>query len=266
MSIKADLKQLLKPYYLFNILLSLSYVVLKRAPGLCNYLFHVEECEFDGRETEILFFLVIVVMIRTRKSGSVSMINYLSSSFVYTKVANLILWFNADFLMGTVYGIIFVLGALLFPEPAYSGPDNVLYFRGLQGLDEELARTKDSYWLVTFYAAWNPACVNFAPIFAKLSTEYNLENLKFGKVDVGRYPEAAQKHRVNDSSLSKQLPTTILFKGGEEVVRRPAIDSKGTVAKFFFSSDNVRGAFNLNNLYEECKGAVKAKKKHVKRD
>jgi hypothetical protein len=108
MSIKADLKQLLKPYYLFNILLSLSYVVLKRAPGLCNYLFHVEECEFDGRETEILFFLVIVVMIRTRKSGSVSMINYLSSSFVYTKVANLILWFHADFLMGTVYGIIFV--------------------------------------------------------------------------------------------------------------------------------------------------------------
>jgi hypothetical protein len=67
----------------------------------------LKTCDFQ-RETEILFFLVIVVMIRTRKSGSVSMINYLSSSFVYTKVANLILWFNADFLMGTVYGIIFV--------------------------------------------------------------------------------------------------------------------------------------------------------------
>lgn len=48
MSIKADLKQLLKPYYIFNLLLSLSYVILKRAPVLCNYLFHVDICEFDG--------------------------------------------------------------------------------------------------------------------------------------------------------------------------------------------------------------------------
>ena len=158
------------------------------------------------------------------------------------------------------------MGALLFPEPAYSGPDNVIYFRGMQGLEEELSRSKDCYWLITFYTVWNPACVNFAPIFAKLSTEYNLENLQFGKVDVGRYPEAGKKYYVNDSSLSKQLPTTILFKDGKEVVRRPAIDSKGTVSKFFFSSDNVRGAFNLNNIYEECKSTLKLKKKHAKKD
>lgn len=55
-----------------------------------------KDCELDSRETEILFFLIIVVMLRTRKAGSVTMINYLSSSFVYTKIANLILWFYAD--------------------------------------------------------------------------------------------------------------------------------------------------------------------------
>lgn len=48
MSFKNDLKQLIKPYYLINIALSLSYVVLKRLPGICNYLFNVEECEFEG--------------------------------------------------------------------------------------------------------------------------------------------------------------------------------------------------------------------------
>lgn len=47
-------------------------------------------------------------MIRTRKAGSVSMINYLSASFIYTKVANLILWFYADFIMGIMFGIVFV--------------------------------------------------------------------------------------------------------------------------------------------------------------
>lgn len=48
MSVKGDLVQLLKPYFLVNILLSLSYVVLKRVPGLCNHLFNTEDCEFDG--------------------------------------------------------------------------------------------------------------------------------------------------------------------------------------------------------------------------
>ena len=42
-------------------------------------------------------------------------------------------------------------------------------------------------WLVAFYAAWSPACINFADIYAKLSHNYTTNTLKFGKVDVGRY-------------------------------------------------------------------------------
>lgn len=51
---------------------------------------------------------MIVVMIRTRKAGSVTMISYLSSSFMYTKVANLILWFYADVRYGLIFGVVFV--------------------------------------------------------------------------------------------------------------------------------------------------------------
>ncbi|CAG9818697.1 unnamed protein product [Phaedon cochleariae] len=264
MSFSHDLKQLFKPYYMFNILLSLSYVILKRTPVICNYLFGMDTCEFEGRETEILFFLIIVVAMRTRKAGSVSMINYLSSSFIYTKVANLILWFSADYLMGIVYGIIFILGALLFPEPTYSGPDKVVYFRGVQGLDEELARDKTTTWLVAFYTAWNPACVTFAPTFAKLSSEYYLENFKFGKVDIGRHPDAGKKYQVSDSSMSKQLPTVILFQEGKEIARRPMSDTKGKLIKFLFSEENFKAGFGMSNLYEKCKSQLKVKSKpHV---
>lgn len=158
------------------------------------------------------------------------------------------------------------MGALILPEPTYSGPDNVIYFRGLQGLEEELSRCKDTQWLITFYTVWNPACVNFAPLFSKLSTEYNVDSLKFGKIDIGRYPDAAKKYYVNDSSLSKQLPTIILFKDGKEVTRKPTIDSKGNTQKFFFSNENVKAAFDLNNIYEQCKTNLKNKSKHVKKD
>lgn len=65
---------------------------------------------------------------------------------------------------------------------------------------------------------------------------YALDNLKFGKVDIGRYPDAALKYHISDSSTSRQLPTLILFKGGKESERRPYADSKGKLVKFLFSA------------------------------
>uniref|UniRef100_A0A1Q3FAY1 Putative thioredoxin-like protein n=1 Tax=Culex tarsalis TaxID=7177 RepID=A0A1Q3FAY1_CULTA len=258
MSFKKDVVLLIKPYYWVNILMSISYILAKRAPMICNYLWtylfnQADQCELDGRETEILFFLLIVVMIRTRKTGSVTMINYLTSSFTYTKIANLGLWFYSDIRLGLIYGALFILVALLLPEPTYSGPENVVYFRTENGLDDELEKDKNVNWLVTFYTVWNPACVNFAPIFSELSAEYNLANLKFGKVDIGRFPGVGKKHHVSDSSFSRQLPTVILFRNGKEVARRPYADAKGKLVKFFFSADNFKAAFDLNNLYKECK-------------
>lgn len=258
MSFKKDVVLLIKPYYWVNILMSLSYIVAKRAPMICNYVWtylfnQADQCELDGRETEILFFLLIVVMIRTRKTGSVTMINYLTSSFTYTKIANLGLWFYSDIRLGLIYGVLFILVALILPEPTYSGPENVVYFRTENGLSDELERDKRVNWVVTFYTVWNPACVNFAPIFSELSAEYHLENFKFGKVDIGRFPSVGKKYHVSDSSFSRQLPTVVLFRNGKEVARRPYADAKGKLVKFFFSADNVKAAFDMNNLYKECK-------------
>lgn len=263
MSFKNDIILLLKPYYCVNILLSLSYLAAKKLPVFCYILFPTAspQCELDTRESEILFFLLIVVVIRTKKAGSVTMINYLTSSFMYNKVANLILWFYADVRLGIVYGILFVLLGLLLPEPTYSGPENVVYFRTAAGLEEELQRDKKITWLVVFYTVWNPSCTNFAPIFAQLSAQYVLENLKFGKIDVGRYPDAAKKYNINDSSMSRQLPTVILFKNGKEVTRRPAADNRGKLIRFFFSEDNMKASFDLNHLYNECKANPLKKKK-----
>lgn len=65
---------------------------------------------------------------------------------------------------------------------------------------------------------------------------------------MGRYPEAAKKYHVNDSSLSRQLPTVILFKDGKEVTRRPCADAKGKLQKFFFSEVSII----LDVLYYPC--------------
>lgn len=158
------------------------------------------------------------------------------------------------------------MGALILPQPTYSGPDKVIYFGGIKDLEEELSRDTKVTWLITFYAVWNPTCASFAPIFAKISSDYHLDNFKFGKIDVGRYPEAAKKFHIDDSSFSKQLPTIILFQEGKEVMRRPIPDTKGKYVKFLFSDENVRRVFGLNICYEQCKNklqSTKISKKHT---
>lgn len=151
------------------------------------------------------------------------------------------------------------MGALILPQPTYSGPDKVIYFRGIKDLEEELSRDAKITWLVAFYTVWNPTCSSFAPIFAKLSSDYYLDNLKFGKVDVGRYPDAAKKYQIDDSSFSKQLPTIILFQEEKEVIRRPVPDTKGKYIKFLFSEENVKRIFGLNICYEQCKNKLNTK-------
>ncbi|VVC41306.1 Hypothetical protein CINCED_3A005275 [Cinara cedri] len=235
---KKELLLLLKPYYWVNIILTCSYVFCKKTDILCNYIFAAAEkpCELDTKDLEILLFLMIVVMIRTRKAGSVTMVAYLSSSFLYTKGANLLLWFYADVRYGLFFTVIIIVICLLLPEPTFSGPENVVYFRSLSTLKETLNENKPhTVWLVCFYTVWNPTCANFAPIFSQLSVEYDSKYLKFGKIDVSRYPDAAKSFNINNSALSRQLPTVIVFKNGEEIFRRPTFDSKGKVFKFFFT-------------------------------
>lgn len=98
------MKELKHPYYLVNILLSLSYPICKLIPPVCTFVFE-GECQFEGRETEILFFMLLIVMARARKTGSMTMVAYLTNSFMYCKVANAALWFFAY----KPYGLFFIV-------------------------------------------------------------------------------------------------------------------------------------------------------------
>jgi hypothetical protein len=138
------------------------------------------------------------------------------------------------------------------------------------GLDEELKRDPHVNWIIEFYAAWSPASINFAPTYSKISANYHRPNLKFGsistipshsflepetpffkgKIDVGRYPDVAEKYHINTSALTRQLPIVILFQNGVEAGRVPSIVS-GKVQKFFFKKEELVSVFNINNLCSE---------------
>ena len=259
-----ELKRLVHPHHIINFVLAVSYLFTKLVQPFCSILYPKSGCELEFKETEILIFLAVIVFLRTKKRGAVQMIPYLSSLCMYAKLANLALFFYSDPRLGIIYSVLCLIHLLLLPEPSYEGPENVVYFTG-PNLEEELKRDTRVTWLITFYTVWNSNCVDFAPVFAEMSVKYGLDNLKFGKLDATRFPEIAEKFHVSTSAFSKQLPTVILFKNGKEVRRRPTVDAKYQLIKFFFSEENVTAAFNLNNLYQECKAnPIKKHKKEEK--
>jgi len=94
---------------------------------------------------------------------------------------------------------------------------------------------------------------------------YALENLKFGKIDLGRHPEIAEEFNISDSAFSKQLPTMVLFKGGVCSIYRPFVDSSGKLIKFHFNKENIIAVFDLNNVHAECKKILTDNKSNSKK-
>ncbi|XP_041377806.1 thioredoxin-related transmembrane protein 2-B-like [Gigantopelta aegis] len=246
-AIRSGLASILIPYYIFSIFLSVLFFIVKKLPFVCEILF--EDCELDLKEWEYLTFLGCVIVLKNRKQTTFA--SYVSTTCMFAKVLNGFLFFKHNFTLGLVYPLLCLLQFIFVPEPCYEGPEYITYFRG-PNLDEELQRDKRIRWFITFYAAWSPPCVTFASVFSEISAGYHRDNLKFGKIDVTKYPAVAEKYNINCSSWSKQLPTVILFEDGKEKVRRPAV-TKRTTLKYAFVKENVIRDFELNEVYNQCK-------------
>ncbi|NXA28155.1 TMX2 protein, partial [Ibidorhyncha struthersii] len=271
---------LARPYYPLSALLATAFLLVRKVPPLCQGLPSQREdgnpCDFDWREVEILMFLSAIVMMKNRRSITVE--QHIGNIFMFSKVANAILFFRLDIRMGLLYLTLCIVFLMTCKPPLYMGPEYIKYFSdktidvsipSLGGAgggsacrpplsptplrQEELDRDKRVTWIVEFFANWSSECQSFAPIFADLSLKYNCPGLHFGKVDVGRYTDVSTRYKVSTSPLTKQLPTLILFQGGTETMRRPQIDKKGRAVSWTFSEENVIREFNLNELYQKAK-------------
>ncbi|XP_077995506.1 thioredoxin-related transmembrane protein 2-A-like [Glandiceps talaboti] len=258
-----DFKRLLHPHYLMNFTLCISFLFLKIVPPICDYAFPQDECRLNWDDCNIYLFLGCVLVVKNRRSND--WLEYISTSFLFAKIANNVLFMKADPRWGTLYGIACLMSFVVFPEPAYAGPDNILYFSE-STLKEELEKDRKGYWLVEFYAGWSPPCVRFASVFAELSLKYSNDFLRFGKINIGTSPDTAKQYYVDISSMTKQLPTVILFHQGKEKTRVPVWDSKGKIVKYPFDESNLIYDFDLNNIHQETLKLCKDKKSKKKEE
>ena len=68
---------------------------------------------------------------------------------------------------------------------------------------------KDSMIIAYFYASWCGPCMNFKPIYEKISIEF--DDIIFGKINIDENREIAIKYSIS------VIPTIIFFKNGEPI-------------------------------------------------
>lgn len=201
-------------------------------------------------------FLSAIVMLKNRRAITVE--QHVGNIILFSKVANVFLFFRLDIRMGLLYLTLCIVFLMTCKPPLYMGPEYIKYFND-KTIDEELEKDSRVTWIVEFFANWSPECQSFASVYADLSLKYNCAGLKFGKVDIGRYGDVSKKYKVSTSPLSKQLPSLVLFQGGNEVMRRPQVDKKGRAVSWTFTEENIIREFNLNELYQKSKKLNKTK-------
>lgn len=104
-AVPALCRWLARPYYPLSALLAAAFLLVRKVPPLCRGLPSQREdgnpCDFDWREVEILMFLSAIVMMKNRRSITVE--QHIGNIFMFSKVANAILFFRLDIRMGLLY-------------------------------------------------------------------------------------------------------------------------------------------------------------------
>ncbi|KJH46960.1 thioredoxin [Dictyocaulus viviparus] len=245
-----EAKQIITIYHFLNCLLSIAFIFTKGISRICPWIFTTDDkCAIDNREHEILMFLAVIIAWKGRKATN--WLHYINNVFLFSKLANIALFLRADMLVGTLYLMIVAVVTIVVPEPIYSGQENITYFQGPE-LFEELERDRKSFFIIQFYTTWSPDCRHISPVFAQLSERFALPNLRFGKLDVGRWPKEADRFRINAHPTSRQLPTICVFRDGKELKRRPLVSEKRRAIPFIFTQENCILDFDLLNIHKGC--------------
>ncbi|XP_062164050.1 uncharacterized protein LOC133870830 isoform X4 [Alnus glutinosa] len=205
-----------EPYFLFHFLAFFSYLVVRGSasqllfPHLTHHLLH--------REIQaILAFSVLTLIKITRQETWEA---FTADMLFLAKVFLVTLALVMDYHVALWYLVVFGAIYILTQQPAYQGLGNSSKLTPLQ-LETLLTEGNTSkFWLVEFRASCSPTCIRTSRCFPELSITYSNKNLSFGIVDLGLFPNAAEKFGIYLGGMD-QLPTFILFENAAEVARFP---------------------------------------------
>ena len=150
-----------------NILFSTLFFILRILPPMCEYLFR--NCQMDMSESQAVLFMFCIAVVKNRRA--LDWVSYLKTFLLLCKVLNLYLFWTHDMVYGLAYAVCWLIFFVVFPEPDYSGTDNVSYFTQKQ-FEAEIDAGKSArckrVLVICFYTPFAQTCINFAPLIRVL--------------------------------------------------------------------------------------------------
>ncbi|XP_029130389.1 thioredoxin-related transmembrane protein 2 [Cajanus cajan] len=216
-----------EPYYLFHFLTFFSYLIVRSsatqvlAPHVTHHLLR--------REIQTLLVFALLALVKGVKEETweafIADALFLAKVIVidvFAKLLQLPSFIPTSFPPSPFfhyYSQTFYL-TLIFPDLSFSPS----HYNG-----STLSHLSYPFcWQVEFRASYSPACIRSSQQFPELSITYSSKKLAFGIVDVGLFPNAAEKFGISLSGSMGQLPTFILFENAAEVARFPELDFEAT--------------------------------------
>lgn len=213
-----------EPYYLLHFLLFFSYFPFRLAAA--NVLSPLRSSIILRREIQALVAFTVLVSVKSIREETWE--NFIQNTLFYAKIFLAALALVMDYHLALWYTIVYLVIYVSTQQPSHEGLGTLNQLTPLL-LESLLTEGSTSrFWLVEFRALSTSSCVGTSSFFPELSITYSNQILSFGAIDLGLFPNAAEKFGIPLVSLN-QLPTYIQYENGTEVSRYPEVEFEAKI-------------------------------------
>eukprot|EP01063_Lacrimia_lanifica_P017968 TRINITY_DN24944_c0_g1_i1.p1 TRINITY_DN24944_c0_g1~~TRINITY_DN24944_c0_g1_i1.p1 ORF type:complete len:300 (+),score=141.13 TRINITY_DN24944_c0_g1_i1:57-956(+) len=213
-----------------------------------------------GRETQIWGCWALIVMSRCLRWKSLT--DLVGGAIGFAKACVCVSLFIADWYLPLYFLGLWVVLFFVTSQPAFETPrrkfvkmDRRKIFDVVFNTVEQDKEAAQVYWFINVWASWQKggSSKEFNPVFADLSSKYTNDFCKFVKVDAGRMGGQAviKKLEIDDSALSKHMPSLLLFKNGKEIARLPPKNKDNASYLHEYKQHQIEQYFNVENIHKD---------------
>ncbi|KAL3655680.1 hypothetical protein CASFOL_000076 [Castilleja foliolosa] len=235
-----------EPYYLLHILAIFSYIPLRCSAA--QVLSPLRSAHLLHREIQALLAFCVLVAIKVVKTESWEA--FISDILLSAKIFLSAIALVMDYHLALWYAVAFLVIYIIAQQPAYEGLGTTNQLTPLQ-LETLIAEGNTSrFWMVgvEFRSLSTSSCIRSSSFFPELSITFSNKNLSFATIDIGLFPNVAEKFGIALGSLH-QLPTYILFHDGAVISRFPEMDYEPKLFDSPVSKRLVCRHFELDKLF-----------------
>ncbi|KMT18059.1 hypothetical protein BVRB_2g032510 [Beta vulgaris subsp. vulgaris] len=235
-----------EPYYFFHFLIFFSYISLRIST---SSLFS-PQISFHILRREIQAFLAFLIFASVKVIREETWEGFMADTLLFGKAFIFLLALYVDYRLALWYMLAFLVLYILAQQPAFPELGAVSTITPLQ-LETTLVEGDTSrFWLVEFRTLCSSTCVRNSRNFPELSVTYANKNLSFGTVDLGLFPNVAEKFGISLTG-NVGVPAYILFENNAEVARFPGLGFEARVSHPPITKDFLSRHFELDRFLLE---------------